>query len=328
MELTVGGLKAAARVARTLPKPVTDGLARAISLGAARFSPEQRLMAERNLRRALGPAASDAEIERMAQRVFDSYARYWVDTLSIPELSNAEIDRGFTYEGLNHIDDALAKGIGPILALPHLGGWEWAARWLSSVAGWKVAAVVEVLEPPELFEWFVDLRRQFGINVIPLGDGAALEVGAAILNGEIMCLLADRDVVGGGVEVEFFGERTRIPFGPALLALRTGAPILPTTVYFVDDHCHGLVGAPLEVVSTGNTREDVARISQDLARVMEEHIKKQPEQWHLLQPNWPSDYEALGLPLPDSDTESNSGAKSPSGTDSPSGTESPSGNSD
>lgn len=299
MELSVSGLKAAARVAHALPRPVTDGLARAISLGAARFSPEQRAMAERNLQRVAGKPLGQVELQRQTQRVFDSYARYWVETLSVPELSDAEIDRGFTYEGLDHIADSLERGIGPILALPHLGGWEWAARWLSSVAGWKVAAVVERLEPDELFEWFVELRERIGIHVIPLGDGAALEVGAAILNGEIMCLLSDRDVVGGGVEVEFFGERTTIPFGPALLALRTGAPILPTAVYFVGDHCHGVVGAPLEVEPTGNTRADVARVSQDLARRMEEQIRRAPEQWHLLQPNWPSDFEALGLPVPD-----------------------------
>ena len=161
--------------------------------------------------------------------------------------------------------------------------------------------MAEKLEPEELFEWFLDLRRSLGLHIIPLEDGAALEIGAAILNGEIMCLLADRDVVGGGVEVDFFGERTRVPFGPALLALRTGAPILPTAVYFVGDHCHGDVGEPVEVESTGDTRADVARITQDLVHRMEAQIRKAPEQWHLLQPNWPSDYEALGQPVPDAD---------------------------
>lgn len=301
MELNVSSLKAASRVTRALPKPVTSGLSKAISLGAARFSPEQRLMAERNMRRVLGPTAPEAVVQRKTQQVFDSYARYWVETLEVPHLTAAQVDRGFTYSGLNHIADSLERGLGPILALPHVGGWEWAARWLHSVAGWKVAAVAEKLEPVELFEWFLDLRRSLGLHIIPLEDGAALEIGAAILNGEIMCLLADRDVVGGGVEVEFFGERTRVPFGPALLALRTGAPILPTAVYFVGDHCHGAVGEPVPVESTGDTRADVARITQDLVRRMEAQIREAPEQWHLLQPNWPSDYEALGQPVPDAD---------------------------
>ena len=298
MELSVNGLRAATVLVRHLPRPVTSTASRALSRGAARVSHEQRSMAERNLRRALGPGATDERVRRDVQRVFDSYARYWVDSLRLPSLSADEVARGFTHEGLAPMIESLDRGVGPILALPHLGGWEWAARWLHSVQGWEVAAVVEQLEPPELYDWFLEYRRDLGMHVIPLGPSAGTESAKALAAGQIMCLLCDRDLSGTGVEVEFFGERTRLPGGPALMALRSGSPLLPTAVYFDGPKCHAVVLPALDTARRGKLREDVARVTQDLAVALESLIRRAPEQWHLLQPNWPSDYEALGLPVP------------------------------
>src|SRR5690606_29238822 len=183
--------------------------------------------------------------------------------------------------------------------LPHLGGWEWAAAWITKVRGWELAAVVEALEPPELFEWFLDFRRSLGMNIIPLGPKAAAEVAAAAAAKQVVCLLSDRDITGTGVPVTFFGEPTTLPAGPAVMALRGGCPILPTAVYFRDDGgVHGVVRPPLEVKREGRLREDVVRITQMLADELEVLIRRAPEQWHLMQPNWPSDYEALGRPRP------------------------------
>jgi phosphatidylinositol dimannoside acyltransferase len=299
VELSVGGLRVASVLARHVPVPVSSLVARGLSLAAARLSPEQRLMAERNLRRVHGDGVSDAVLSRDVQRVFDSYARYWVDSLRLPGLSLDRVDRGFTVSGIEHIEAARDRGIGPILALPHLGGWEWAARYMIGVRRWPLAAVVEELEPPELYEWFLEFRRDLGMHVIPLGAAAGTESAAAVRAGEIMCLLCDRDISGTGIEVEFFGERTRLPGGPALMALRTGAPLLPTAVYFEDDRCHGVILPPLDTERRGKLRADVERVTQDLAGALEELVSRAPEQWHLLQPNWPSDYRALGRPVPD-----------------------------
>ncbi len=299
MELSVTGLRAASVLARHVPRPLASGVTRALSLGAARFSPEQRLMAERNLRRVHGADYPDADVRRDVQRVFDSYARYWLDSLRLPSLAPDEVDRGFSHADLDPLFAALDRGVGPILALPHLGGWEWAARWLVTVRGKAVAAVVEQLEPPELYEWFLDFRRDLGMHIIPLGPTAGTETSAALAAGEIMCLLCDRDISGSGIDVEFFGERTRLPGGPALMALRSGSPLLPTAVYFEDDHCHAMVLPALDTERRGKLRADVARVTQDLAHALEVLIRRAPEQWHLLQPNWPSDYQALGRTPPD-----------------------------
>jgi KDO2-lipid IV(A) lauroyltransferase len=224
-------------------------------------------------------------------RVFESYARYWLESFRLPGTHPALIEDGMEVDGYENIDNAMDKGAGVILALPHLGGWEWAAFWLVESKGRRVTAVVEPVEPPELAEWFVGLRRDIGMNVVPLGPSAGTECVRALKNNDVLCLLCDRDLTGDGVEVEFFGERTTLPGGPATLALRSGAPILPTAVYFDGTGHLGLVRPPLVVAREGKLRDDVARITQDLAHELELLIRRAPDQWHLMQPNWPSDRE-------------------------------------
>lgn len=293
MELTVNGLRVAQRMVELVPRRVGAPSARMLGRMAAPLSGDQALIAERNMRRVLGPDASDDQIRRAVRHVFESYARYWFDTLRLPTLSAAEVADGFTIEGANHLIDAFDRGVAPILALPHVGGWEWAARWLNTEHGWLVSAVAEQLEPPELYEWFLELRAALGMNIVALGPSAGSEAAKALASGHIMCLLCDRDLAGTGIDVEFFGERTTMPGGPALMALRSDSPLLPTAVYFRGDGCHGVVGEPLDTERRGRLRDDVARVTQDLAHALESLIRVAPEQWHLLQPNWPSDVAAL-----------------------------------
>jgi KDO2-lipid IV(A) lauroyltransferase len=268
---------------------VSRVLARGLGRVVARTSSGQRTVVERNLRRIHGPGYPPELIRRETDHVFESYARYWLDTLRLPSLTPAQVEAGFTHVGMDRVASALEAGTPPILALPHVGGWEWAGRWLVHVRGWPVAAVAEQLEPPELYDWFLDLRNRLGMSIIPLGPSAASGVSAALASGSIVCLLADRDISGAGIEVEFFGETTRLPGGPALMALRSGSPLLPTAVYFEGDRCHAVVDPPLDTTRRGKLREDVTRVTQDLARAMEAQIRRAPDQWHLLQPNWPSD---------------------------------------
>ena len=198
---------------------------------------------------------------------------------------------GFTEDGYHRVVTALEAGNGAILALPHLGGWEWAGRWLTD-RGHRVTVVVERIEPPELFEWFADLRADLGMTVVPLGPEAGAAIARALKANEIVCLLSDRDILRTGPTVEFFGEKTTLPGGPAMLALRSGAPLLPTAVYFTDrfDGHFGLVRPAVPAQRTDRRlREDVAEITQHLAHELEILIRRAPTQWHLFQPNWPSD---------------------------------------
>jgi KDO2-lipid IV(A) lauroyltransferase len=217
-----------------------------------------------------------------------------LESFRLPGTSPEALAAGLDEVGAHHIDEAVAAGRGAILAMPHLGAWEWAAFWLTEVRGCTVTAVVEQIEPPELARWFTDLRSQFGIHVVPFGPEAAAACARALSENQVLALLCDRDLAGTGIEVDFFGERTTLPGGPATLALRTGAALLPATCYFGEDGVHhGLALAPLDTERRGRLREDVTRVTADLARALEGLIREAPDQWHLLQPNWPSDHAAL-----------------------------------
>jgi KDO2-lipid IV(A) lauroyltransferase len=297
--LVVGSYKLGSLLSKGVPGFLSGTMGSLVGLPASLGMRDKRKMVERHMRR-VRPNASSIEIRRLTQQVFDSYARYYLESFRLPTLTNAQVAASFTVEGYyENMLPALDRGKGVILALPHLGGWEWAGRWAADL-GNKMTVVVEPIQPPELFEWFADLRRKFGMTVIPLGPDAGPAVLKSLRNNEVLCLLSDRDITGGGIEVEFFGERTKLPAGPATLALRTGAALLPTAAYFTDRGVghHGVIGAPMNCERHGKLREDVQRITQDLAYELEILIRRAPEQWHLLQPNWPSDpgygHEHLG----------------------------------
>jgi KDO2-lipid IV(A) lauroyltransferase len=297
--LVVGSYKLGSLLSKGVPGFLSGTMGSLVGLPASLGMRDKRKMVERHMRR-VRPNASSIEIRRLTQQVFDSYARYYLESFRLPTLTKAQVAASFTVEGYyENMLPALDRGKGVILALPHLGGWEWAGRWAADL-GNKMTVVVEPIQPPELFEWFADLRRKFGMTVIPLGPDAGPAVLKSLRNNEVLCLLSDRDITGGGIEVEFFGERTKLPAGPATLALRTGAALLPTAAYFTDRGVghHGVIGAPMNCERHGKLREDVQRITQDLAYELEILIRRAPEQWHLLQPNWPSDpgygHEHLG----------------------------------
>jgi KDO2-lipid IV(A) lauroyltransferase len=230
-------------------------------------------------------------MERMIDQTFASYARYWAESLRLPHLEAEVVHRRITYDGFERIQDSFDAGRGTILALPHLGGWEWAGTDLAG-KGFPVTVVVERLDPPELFDWFTQFRQRLGMQVIAVGPDSASRCARALRDNHLLCLLSDRLIDGtSGVEVDFFGETTLLPAGPATLALRTGATLLPCAVYFdrgAERH-RGVVRPALTTDRTGRLRVDVQRLTQALANEFEDLIRRSPTQWHLLQPNWPSD---------------------------------------
>jgi phosphatidylinositol dimannoside acyltransferase len=287
---TVGTYRLGSLAARLMPGPVAAAAASSLGFGASLASPARREMFQRHLRR-VNPTMSRSAMRIATQTAFDSYARYYVESFRLPTLSKATVARTFTLDGFDHVTDALAVGNGVILALPHLGGWEWAGRWLTD-QGHRMTVVVEPLDPPELFQWFTDLRKDLGMIVVPLGPTAGSAVLRALKNNEVVCLLCDRDIERKGVDVEFFGERTTLPAGPATLALRTGAALLPVGCYFTPRYNghHAIVRPPVPAERHGGgLRDDVARVTQLLAHELEFLIRRAPEQWHMFQPNWPSD---------------------------------------
>ena len=282
--------KAGAFVARRLPRSVASNAPKVLAYPLALIMKNKRLMVRRHMRRALGSTATKGVLRVATRRAFESYLRYWIESFRLPSQTTPELSDGIQVPDYRHVEEGLRKGKGVILALPHLGGWEWAGFWIAAVKKLPITVVVEPIEPPQLFEWFARFRRELGMTVVPLGPAAGAEIAAALKRNEVVCLLSDRDISGGGVKVPFFGELTTLPGGPALMALRTGAPILPTAVYFAAGESHiGVVRPPLDVSRVGSVREDVKRITENLAQELEVLISAEPSQWHLFQPNWPSD---------------------------------------
>jgi len=277
--------RAGAEVARALPPALGLSIARRLSRGMTAVWATRRQTVEHNLRRASRGRLEGAALTRATQTLFANYGRYWHELFrlrgrdgTIEDLTDAE--------GYEHIAGPQAEGRGVILALPHLGNWDAAGAWLAG-RGHRLVVVAEPLEPRELFDWFVSERAALGMEVVPLGASAIARLLRAINDGHIVCLVCDRDISGDGVAVELFGAQTTMPGGPAVLSLRTGAPIVPVGNYFGEGGRHRIrILPPIPCERRGSLRDDVERVTQDLARCFEELIAAAPEQWLIMQPVW------------------------------------------
>lgn len=293
VDLVTPAYRGAAALAQRLPGGVLDAVVPPVAALASVPSRERRLMVERHQRR-VEPGLAGEALRQRVRDVYRSYGRYYAESFRLPRVSPEELDARLTSEGYEHIEAARDAGTGPLMLMPHLGSWEWSAYWLTRVRGVPVTAVVERIDPPALFDWFVEFRHSIGMEIVPLGPEAGRSIIAAIRNRHVIPLLCDRDINRGGVEVTFFGEKTTLPSGPAVLALRTGTPLLPTACYDQGRNHHSVVRPPLPVAREGSFRQDVARITQLMAGELEGLIRRAPDQWHLMQPNWPSDDAVKG----------------------------------
>ena len=280
-----------------LPEPLADRSASAVAGALARLPSGSADMYARHLHRILGRDLSRSELRSWTRRAFRAYARYWLEGARLGTLERRVIERRMHVEtGWDEFVAAMDSGRGVVLALPHIGSWEWGGAWLA-LKGYPMTAVAEPLEPPELYDWFVSQRERMGLTIVELGPPAGGVLLRTLRAGGLVGLLCDRDIAGGGIEVEFFGERTTMPAGPATLALRTGAALIPAAVYSGPGAHHtGVLLPPIDTTRTTSLRADVARITQEVARQLEELIRRAPEQWHVFQPNWPSDPGFKGSP--------------------------------
>jgi lauroyl/myristoyl acyltransferase len=271
-----------------LPACLSHGLAVAVAEVVYRLSSRKREVVYGNMRRVV-PDGNDRVWRRLARRSFHNYGRYWVDFLRCYYLSFEEIYNHMVVpHGVEWFDECLRRKRGVILALPHYGSWDIQGGWVGHNYP-NMWAVAEILRPRAMYDFHTELRRRMGISIIPLGENTVQEVIRVLSENGIVCLLADRLVAGRGVEVEFFGERLEMPIGPALLAVKLGAAVLPCLTIRLDGRYHGYVGPPLEVEVTGDNRNDVKVNTQKLAFIFEEFIRRDPTQWHMFQPIFKDD---------------------------------------
>lgn len=285
------GYRVFSAVFGALPEPVARRCGEALGWVAYQIAPQRRALVQSHMARVLGP---DADTRRAAKRMFVQYGRYWAEVFWVTPRRKREIVEHCTVENLHLIDKALAEGKGAIFALPHVGNWE-AAGAKAEAIDMKVLAVAEALPNPKIVDWFLDVRNQLGIDIVVARRGARVTPALVerLAEGRIVALLTDRDIKGKGIEVDFFGERTTLPAGSAALAERTGAALFPVGAFFREGRGHALEVFPAIPMSEAPTsQERVAEMTQSLAHAFEVVIRRAPDQWHLFQPNWPSDRQA------------------------------------
>ncbi|MBH5337933.1 phosphatidylinositol mannoside acyltransferase [Streptomyces pactum] len=275
---------------KKLPEPVAVRLGREIAdrTWKRRGAGVRRL--EANLARVV-PDASPQRLARLSREGMRSYLRYWMESFRLPAWSRERIHGGFVPDDVHHLVDGLAAGRGVILALPHMGNYDLAGAWVTTKLGVPFTTVAERLKPESLYDRFVAYREGLGMEVLPHTGGSAFGALARRLRaGGLVCLVADRDLSASGVEVEFFGETTKMPAGPARLAVQTGALLLPVTLWYDRSPVmRGRVHPPIEVPGEGTRAERAAVMTQALADVFAAGIAEHPQDWHMLQPLWLSD---------------------------------------
>jgi len=243
---------------------------------------------------ANSPSLRGIDVDALAAKGMRSYARYWREVFRLPVTPMSEIVGDMHVQDEHLLRDAHAAGRGTILALPHMGNWDHAGAWLVGT-GVPFTTVAERLEPESLFDRFVEFRESLGMEVVPLtgGEQPPFELlRDRLLQGRMLCLLADRDLTPAGVPVTFFGSTATMPAGPALLAVRTGATLLPVTLWYDDPapwsaRIHAAVPDPGE----GTEQERVAAMTQAMAHAFEDGIAAHPADWHMLQRLWQEDLD-------------------------------------
>ena len=282
--------KSIATILEFLPERIDVGVA----MWAARMFGKRDSASRRELTKnvahalfAQGQSVDQDLLERFVSRGFGSYGQYWAEGAKLPAIEPAKVFSRFRIaEGLEYLEAARDAGNGTVIALPHIGSWEWGGSFLNSL-GLGMLAVAEELESRELFDWFKAKREAIGIRIEPLDEKAGTALLSELKAGGVVGLLCDRDIQGNGIEVEFFGERVTMPAGPATLALRTGATLVCAACYIGPGRDHfAVITPPIVAEREGKLREDVQRVTQLVAWELEGLIRRAPEQWHVLQPRF------------------------------------------
>jgi phosphatidylinositol dimannoside acyltransferase len=240
-----------------------------------------------NQARVLGAEPSDARVDHATREAFELYARFWFDAFRIRAMPEKEFNERIVVIGVENIDRALEAGKGCVCALPHMGNWDAAGHWFGA-NGYRIAAVAEELRPPRLYELFLRHREELGMRIVGLTKEGHVgqQLKQLLSENWMVALVADRDLTGRGTEVEMFGATRRVPAGPALLSLSSGAPLVVCPVYTRDDGWEVRIEEPLEIERTGVIREDVAALSRLMAERFERAIAAKPTDWHMFQPAW------------------------------------------
>jgi KDO2-lipid IV(A) lauroyltransferase len=230
------------------------------------------------------PGMTSLDLDLLVIEAMRSYMRYWCDTFRLPDWSRERILETVTVTNEHLLIDAIEAKTGVIVAVPHAGNWDHAGAYFCA-KGIRLVTVAERLKPEKLFLRFLAYRQAMGMEVLPL-DGRVLNTLEERLNqGALVALVSDRDLSRSGIEVDFFGGTARMPAGPALLALRTKAPLITAFVSYTENGVH-IEFRNIVLPSLGDESSKVKEIVQMTAQYFEDGISENPGDWHMLQRIW------------------------------------------
>ena len=244
---------------------------------------------EANLRRIVG--ADEAVLRATSRAGMRSYARYWLDLFRLPVWSKERVLSRIHFAGTEPFRALQTEGRAAVLALPHMANWDAAGAWLV-MSGYPFTTVAERLKPESLFDRFVAFRESLGMEVLALTGGERSPydgLRARLKSGGVICLVCDRDLSATGIPVQFFGETARMPAGPAMLAISTGAALIPVTLWYDDDGMQGQFHDEIPVPAQGDRRAKVTAMTQQMADVFAAALAAHPGDWHMLQKFWVAD---------------------------------------
>lgn len=248
------------------------------------------LQLERNQAR-IHPQASAQDLKELSREGLRSYMRYWCDAFRLPTWSPERVRSTFVLDGVEHLDEAIARGTGALMVVNHGGNWDHAGAWACLRYG-GLTTVAERLRPEGLYQRFVAYRESLGMEILPLGgDDVVRTLARRLREGRLVPLLGDRDVSRNGVVVDLFGESASLPAGPAVLGLLTGAPIHPVTLTYEGPLAVGLVGERVPIPESGTREERIHAITQGIAHGFEEGLRRRSVDWHMMQPIWTADLD-------------------------------------
>lgn len=241
----------------------------------------QRL--ESNLKR-VAPKLSDSELRTLAKAGMRSYLRYWCDTFRSPDWDTTRIQSSVTVNDAELLLEPVRSKRGVVVALPHAGNWDHAGSFFCS-QGIPLVTVVERLKPEKLFQKFLEYRQAIGMEALPLDGRVMGTLASRLREGKLVALVADRDLSRSGIDVKFFDGTARMPAGPALLALRTGADLITAFVSYTQSGIH-IEFRKVEIANGDSESEQVAKTVQLCADNFAAGILQHPQDWHMLQRIW------------------------------------------
>lgn len=231
------------------------------------------------------PEYSTEKLEELTKLGMRSYLRYWFDTFRLSRWSKNRIISTTKVIRENLLRDPIQSKQGCIVALPHAGNWDHAAAYFCST-GITLTAVVEKLKPEAIFKKFLAYRESIGIEAISHKEKTIPILANRLQDGKLIALVADRDMSRNGIEVNFFGKTAKMPSGPAILAIKTGAPLITAYVRYTPDGIEIIFDETIKLTNSGTEEEQIKIITQSIADNFAKRIKEYPVDWHMLQRIW------------------------------------------